>query len=221
MARRELEHFTIGGSYGGNQTWFRSFMMRLGGCGAETACDLSIYLELHKGAGGLCPLDVHALTRRGYVDFAHEMERYLWPRRTGIDKLSIFTEWYGKFLRDRSGAAAGTGAPGNSFGISLEAFDGSEPYERAAENVISRIDAGFPIPTLVLRHQDKAFKDYVWHWFLINGYEEREETVLVKTVTYSEYQWLDLKKLWDTGYENRGGLVLVSGSPEEGESDDH
>ena len=127
MARRELEHFTIGGSYGGNQTWFRSFMMRLGGCGAETACDLSIYLELHKGAGGLCPLDVHALTRRGYVDFAHEMERYLWPRRTGIDKLSIFTEWYGKFLRDRSGAAAGrSGAAGNGVDRKAETAESTE-----------------------------------------------------------------------------------------------
>ena len=47
--RRELEHFMIGYSYGGNQDWFRTFMMRLGGCGAETACDSSLYFALHRG----------------------------------------------------------------------------------------------------------------------------------------------------------------------------
>ena len=37
--KRELEHFYIGYSYGGNQDWFRTFMMRIGGCGAETVGD--------------------------------------------------------------------------------------------------------------------------------------------------------------------------------------
>ena len=35
--RQELQHFHIGDSYGGNQDWFPTFMMRIGGCGAETA----------------------------------------------------------------------------------------------------------------------------------------------------------------------------------------
>ena len=51
--RRELEHFYIGYSYGGNQDWFRTFMMRLGGCGAETACDSSLYFALHMGVEGI------------------------------------------------------------------------------------------------------------------------------------------------------------------------
>ena len=44
--KKELEHFMIGASYGGNQEWFRSFMMRIGGCGAETACDSCLYFAL-------------------------------------------------------------------------------------------------------------------------------------------------------------------------------
>ena len=51
--RRELEHFMIGNSYGGNQDWFRTFMMRIGGCGAETACDSSLYFAIHKGVEGI------------------------------------------------------------------------------------------------------------------------------------------------------------------------
>ena len=113
--RRELEHFMIGYSYGGNQDWFRTFMMRLGG---------------------------------------------------------------------------------------------SEPYETAAATVKKQIDEGYPIPTLILNHKDRSLKDYVWHWFLINGYDENDGEMMVKTVTYSGFQWFDLRKMWDTGYKNKGGFVL-------------
>ena len=61
---------------------------------------------------------------------------------------------------------------------------------------------------LCLLHKNKAFSDYKWHWFLINGYEIRDDKTLIKAVTYSEYEWLDLKALWDTGHERRGGFVL-------------
>ena len=43
---------------------------------------------------------------------------------------------------------------------------------------------------------------------MINGYDAADEAFLVKTVTYSKYEWLDLRELWDTGYERRGGFVL-------------
>ena len=197
--RRELEHFYIGYSYGGNQDWFRTFMMRLGGCGAETACDSSLYFALHRGVEGIYPFDAENLSKREYVDFAHMMEKYLWPRLSGIDKLSIYIEGYSKYLSDRGVDC-----------ISMDTLDGREPYEKAAETVRKQIDAGYPIPTLILNHKERSLKDYVWHWFLINGYDEKDGTMMVKTVTYSWYQWLDLRKLWDTGYNNRGGLVLYS-----------
>ena len=195
--RSELEHFYIGGSYGGNQEWFRTFMMRLGGCAAETACDSSLYFALHRGVQGIYPFDINDLTRSDYVDFAHQMEKYLWPRWTGVDKLSTYIDGYTKYLADRHVA-----------GISMSAFSGNEPYEHAAAAIIDQIDAGYPVPTLILNHRNKAYKDYVWHWFLINGYETQEDTLLAKAVTYSGYKWLDLRELWDTGHTNKGGLVL-------------
>ena len=52
----------------------------------------------------------------------------------------------------------------------------------------------------------------MWHWFLLIGYsdEESEETPRrhVKAVTYGEWAWVDFDRLWDTGYEQKGGLVL-------------
>ncbi len=197
--KRELEHFKIGDSYGGNQDWFRTFMMRLGGCGAETACDSSLYFAIHMGVEGIYPFDKENLSKDDYVDFAHMMEKYLWPRLSGINRLDIFVDGYTKYLNDRGVTCIG-----------MDMLDGSETYENAAAAVTKQIDSGYPVPILNLNHKEKAFKDYEWHWFLINGYEETDNTLFVKAVTYSGYQWLDFRKLWDTGFANKGGLILYS-----------
>lgn len=195
--KRELEHFFIGSSYGGNQDWFRTFMMRIGGCGAETACDSSLYFAIHRGVDGIYPFDSNILSKEEYIEFAHMMEKYLWPRMSGIHKLSTYVEGYSKYLSDIGISC-----------IKMNMLDGSEPYELAENAVKHQIDEGYPIPTLILNHKEKSLKDYVWHWFLINGYEERDAGLMVKAVTYSGYQWLDLRTLWDSGHSNKGGLVL-------------
>ena len=199
MGRKTLEHFYIDDSYGGNQDWFRSFMMRLGGCAAETACDSSLYFALHRDIEGIYPFDKNNLSKVAYVDFAHLMEKYLWPRMSGVNRIDIFIDGYANYLRN-----CGVDC------IGMRAFPGSEPYEKAAEALMRQIDAGYPVPTLVLNHKDKSMKDYVWHWFLINGYEKQNESddLLIRTVTYSEYQWISLKRLWDTGHDMKGGFVL-------------
>ena len=197
--RKELEHFYIGSSYGGNQDWFRTFMMRIGGCGAETACDSSLYFAIHRDIENIYPFDKNDLTKADYVKFAHMMEKYLWPRMSGINRVDIFIEGYAAYLKDRG-----------IRNIEMEELSGSEPYENAAAAMIRQIDNGYPVPLLILNHRDRSLKDYVWHWFLINGYDRPDgtEEIRVKAVTYSGYQWLDLRKLWDTGYMNRGGAVL-------------
>ncbi len=234
--KRELRHFRIGDSYGGSQDWFRTFMMRIGGCGAETACDSSLYFALHRGISGLYPFDLSALTKEDYVEFGHRMEKYLWPRMRGINRPEIFAEGYRRYLRD-CGVTR----------LSVDTLSGSVPYETAARAVRDRIDDGCPVPVLILNHRDKKLKDYVWHWFLLNGYElpdrargnmpektavpektaapentaadpgasgaDMYQGMQVKAVTYSSFCWLDLERLWDTGYEEKGGLVLFRAAP--------
>ena len=195
--KRELEHFTIGDSYGGNQDWFPTFMMHIGGCGAETACDSSVYFALHRGLESIAPENAATLNKRDYIRFAYRMKPYLSPRRTGIDRLDIYIDGYAAYLRDCGETR-----------LSMTPFDGAEPFEAAREAIIRQIDLGCPVPTLILNHRDKTFRDYVWHWFLINGYDETDTVFLVKAVTYSHYEWLDLRALWETGYERRGGFVL-------------
>ena len=196
--KKELPHFNIGASYGGNQDWFPTFMMRIGGCGAETACDSSMYFALHRGLSKIAPENYRALCRDEYVDFAYVMKPYLSPRMTGIDRLDIFIDGYSQYLRDRGEDS-----------LSMTEFSGDEPYDSAKSAVIRQIDGGYPIPTLILNHRDKRYEDYVWHWFLINGYDDTNG-FYVKAVTYSGYEWLSLKDLWNTGYLRRGGFVLFN-----------
>jgi len=203
--QKELDHFMIGRSYGGNQEWFSNFMMRLGGCAAETACDSSVYFAREKGITQAYPYDAQQLTRKEYVEFSKIMEPYLKPRRSGIDRLDIFMDGYGRYLRDRGVTQ-----------VTMTGLEGYEPVEKARAALIAQIDRGLPVPVLVLMHKNRKFRDYNWHWFLVNGYKTIDEShTLVKAVTYSEYQWLPFEELWDTGYQRKGGLILYDTDPVE------
>jgi hypothetical protein len=195
--RVELPHFYIDSSYGGNQDWFRDPMMKLGGCAAETACDTSIYLDLYKGVK-LYPFDKNSLSKSDYIKFGGKMKPYLHPRFSGIDRLSIYIDGFTKFLRD-SGSD-----------ITLSGTEGFEEAEKAKKTVKSQLDSGLPVPYLCLHHGNPAFKEYEWHWFLLNGYEEYENTLMVKAVTYGEYEWLNFDELWNTSLSPKGGLISIT-----------
>ena len=89
----------------------------------------------------------------------------------------------------------------------MEEFDGSHTHEEAAALIKGQIDAGFPIPYLMLRHTNPEYKDFVWHWFLCYGYEEKEDDFLITVATYGEATTFSLKDLWNTGYDEKGGLI--------------
>ncbi len=200
--KKELDYFNIEELYGGNQEIFADLWMRGGGCAAVTACDLSIYLDLYKGTRdggqGLYPFDLKNLTKESYERFAMLMKPYLRPRFSGIDKLDIYLGGFQKYLADRGCDR-----------IRVSGFSGSEPFEKAREMLISRIDAGFPVPMLNLRHKDRTFSDFEWHWFLLTGYECFDDSIMVKVVSYGEYVWFDFKALWNSGHRLKGGLIIV------------
>lgn len=197
MTAAELEYFTIGNCYGGYQEWFTDPWMRLGGCAAVAACDSSIYFARQLGKVKLYPRNCRKLSKRDYVGFSQKMKPYLRPRRSGIDTLELYMDGYVNYLHDCG-----------ERGITMEGLHGSRPVEQADEAVRRQIDSGMPIPCLTLHHQSPNLKDYVWHWFLLTGYQQAEDTLLVKAVTYGSWRWLDFHELWDTGFEQKGGLVL-------------
>ena len=102
--RKELPHFYIGSSLGGQQKWYSrltDFAMNVGGCAAVSACDCAICFEKYFGLRGLYPFDLQNLTQEDYLRFGKIMEPYLYPRWSGVDRLDIYLDGFGRFLKDR------------------------------------------------------------------------------------------------------------------------
>ncbi len=199
--KRELEYFSIDGAVGGNQEWFKNVVMYIGGCAAATACDCCIYLALRMGMTQLYPFDIRHLTRQDYIDFSMKMKPYLRPRVNGVNKLYMFTDGFGKYLSDAGERR-----------LRMEELPGTCSYRQAEEFIRQHIDSGYPVPYLMLRHKKARYKDFVWHWFLCYGYEQREDGLWVTVATYGEKSVFPLRELWDTGYEERGGLIGFCGN---------
>lgn len=205
MVQKELPHFYIGSNYGGNQDWMRDPMMRLGGCGALAACDTCIVLAREFGFASLVPFDVSDLTKADYQAFGKLMKPYMPPRRTGINRLATFQEEFQKYLDDRAEETGERPVAG------VRLMHKTLPWQAAAEQIKVQIDKGIPMPTLLLHHEDRRFKFYLYHWFMMNGYKELDDgTLYVKFVTYGKSEWLPFKEFWNTGYPlEDGGVVLV------------
>ncbi len=203
--KKELNYFTIEEAYGGSQDWFEEFMMHLGGCAAATAIDSTIYFALYDGMEAFYPFDLHHLSKKDYKAFGGIMRPYLKPRMGGIRKLGWFINGYEAYLDDvrkEKGLGADYGR------IEMKEFPGENQVDAAADLIRRQISKALPVPYLLLEHQDrKQFEDFIWHWFLVTGYEETEDDFLIQAATYGEKTMLSLPQMWDTGKEEKGGLI--------------
>lgn len=195
----ELEHFTIDGAYGWNQDWFPSFFMRVGGCAAVTACDSCIYFALRFGKSDWIPFDPAEISRRNYLVLSERMKPFLHPRMRGVDRLDIYQYGLDAYFRNIGVR-----------GLDVGALQGDSPYALAAQKLKAQIQARYPVPFLTLMHSNPDFDFYQWHWYLLMGFQETPETLMVKAVTYGAWRWLDFRKLWDTGKQEKGGMILFS-----------
>ena len=194
--KKELPYFNIGKSYGGNQRWMIDPWMHLGGCAALTTCDLLIYLALHKGKKELYPKNPDSITRRDYVKFGMSIKPYLQPRESGIKDLDTYIASVKQYFEDVEADY-----------INVIGLEGTEPYEKARQTIMASIDRKIPVAYLMLKHEDKSFDFFEWHWFIVNGYEKKEDDIYIKVATYGKAHWLNLSKLWDTGQDEKGGIV--------------
>lgn len=69
--RLRHSYISVGGSYGGSQSWFESWTMRRSGCGVVAAGDVLLYLGLHRK--GCRTEEMHGLF---YEDGKISQERY-------------------------------------------------------------------------------------------------------------------------------------------------
>ena len=198
IMRKELDYFWVGEEYGGRQSLLPDFIMRFAGCAAVTACDSLIYMTLYKNLKNLCPFSTDQLRGRDYVAFFKTVKPYLRPRLMGINRLEIFVAAFKKFLKEHG-----------TFFLDVLPWSGDHDEQDTVNTIRQQIDRGFLIPYLLLHHKNPNFENYEWHWFLLTGYDEKPDgRFLVKAVTYGAYEWLDFAKLWNTGYDRKGGLIL-------------
>ena len=102
MSKKILDYFTIDGTPGGNQEWLTDCDMNMGGCGAVTACDVSIFpSRLDPGKfGTLYPFDVKNLSRGDFIKFASSMRPFLSPRYHGIDYLETYICGFYDYMKE-------------------------------------------------------------------------------------------------------------------------
>ena len=193
----KIDYFQIEGTPGGNQDWCTDFWMYLGGCAALAACDTSLCLAQNNNLKECCPFDTDNITRKAYVDFSMIMKPYIHPRVGGVAKISIFTEGFGKYLKDRG------------YDVTFDTCPGEESYEAACNFVKKSLEKNLPIAFLLLRHRDKSLKDLNWHWFMIIGYSIQNHNFIVKYHTYGQEQEVDFRLLWNTGMYRRGGMASI------------
>lgn len=202
--KKELEYFEIDGAFGGSQDWFTNVVMHIGGCGAATACDCCIYFALYCGMSKLYPFNIQKMNKEDYKRFSQIMKPYIRPRAGGVKKPEWFIEGFQNYIQDVNRQK------NSSIQIDMQKLDGSHSFDEAKNAVIRQIDGDYPVPYLMLRHKNQKFKDFIWHWFLVVGYEEKEDDFLIKTATYGEATVMSLKELWDTGCDEKGGIILMN-----------
>lgn len=163
-----------------------------------TACDLCIQLSRQFGINALYPYNAHRITRQDYTRFSAVMKPYLHPRWQGIDTLDLYLYGLSAYWRSVGvRSLKGSGLPGTA------------SWQEARELIRDSIDAGIPVPCLLLYHKSRALKNLEWHWFNLAGYEERDEGFYVRAITYGTFYWLNLQELWDTGQRRKGGLIRI------------
>lgn len=195
---KELEFINIAGGYGADQNKLATYFQRLGGCGAVTAADASIYLsKTFPRLQGLYTGPKEPISQADYQTYFEEVKRFLHPRIGGISRLETFADGFRAFAESK--------------GVAVETtlFHGEKPYPAAEAFVRSALDAGYPLAYLLLLHQNPAFADYTWHWFLLTGYEARSDGFQVQIATFGKRHVLPLAPLWDTGHPKQGGMVLI------------
>ena len=197
-SKKILDYFMIEEAPGGNQDWLPEWDMNMGGCAAVTACDVCIYLSRFEKFRSLYPFNPEKLSRQDFIDFASRMKPFLYPRYHGIDFLETYICGFYDYLRKISNSS-----------IKFEGVSGNVDYENFSAAIINQIDKNFPVPFLLLNHQNKIFDDFEWHWFNLAGYEILEDDINILTVTYGEYKWLSLRGIYDTKYERKGGIIKI------------
>lgn len=199
MSGRELNFPRVDGIYyGGDQNWYRHWLMRLGGCSTTTACEACICLARQRSdMRKLYPGDPACVSREAFCRFADSMFAHVHPGIGGLTDV----DRYAAMLRGYT-ACCGVAAV-------VDTLRGDAPLAEAERFIREAVDDGRPVAYLMLRHRDVRFDEFEWHWFSVTGYTETPGGLRLTAGTYGKRYELDLTSAWDTGFAWKGGLAAL------------
>ena len=195
--KKELDYFRVDNWIGGNQDRVIDPILHFAGCAAIAASDSCVFLSRYFGRTALYPSPSDHLTKKEYTALLRRMKKYLHPQKYGIDNVRQFILGFRNYLND----AGESGLWAEEYSTHHSEADGITVIRR-------QIDSGILVPFLMLRNRDKSLSWYDWHWFLVTGYEDREDGFYIRVTTYGTHIWLALHRLWETGFDKKGGLVI-------------
>lgn len=194
MEVRELDFLKVNGAYGGNQYQFRHPIMNRGGCSTVCGCHAAALLAVHDPKrADLYPYAGLDLSQPEFTKFADRMYRFVAPGFRGMAETKLFERGFAKY------------AAAHGIEVQFESLQGDASYEEARNMIHRYIDAGISVQYLLLRHTNPLFDEIEWHWFTITGYQGDE----IIYSTWGERRTADLKLLWDTGHQEKGGILAV------------
>ena len=178
--------------YGGSQDWFPDGWKRMSGCGATAGAGAAAVLAanvpgaqalagpLAEAIGGNPPESCGSVPKAAYVDLMLEMFSRMTPKMMGYP----YAGKWGRAFRTYAGEK----------GVAAEAdvYDRWERWQDAFAFVKTHIDAGIPVPMLVLYHRAPEMQDEIWHWILVTGYEEPGDEDAAARIIVSDYADRDL-----------------------------
>ena len=200
MDKNELKFFLIDGKYyGGDQNWSNHKWMKLGGCSTVSFCEACICLAgTFRKLRGLYPYDPIHVKKQEFMDYFKMVFQYVYPGIGGLSSIERFKRMAQSFVDTRD------------INVGFNCLSGSAAYEDAESFIVGHIDQGYPVMYLMLKHKDRAFEDYEWHWFTVTGYERAYNGLRVEFATWGEKHSFMLENAWDTRKTMKGGLVAMT-----------
>ncbi len=175
--------------YGGNQYWFPKKFNQLSGCGPVVAANITAYLSqtFKDKYNDLYPYK-GIVNKKDFTLHMVEIRKYVKPGIFGLTSVNKFSDGVLAFSKNR--------------GVSLTSHildEKADSIQEAINFILEALSQRLPIAILVLKHQNKEFKEFTWHWMTITGLNLKPEsnTFYISVSTYGEHREINLDLLWN------------------------
>ena len=175
--------------YGGNQYWFPKKFNQLSGCGPVVAANITAYLSqtFTDKYNDLYPYK-GVVNKKDFTLHMVEIRKYVKPGIFGLTSVNKFSDGVLSFAKNR--------------GISLTSHildEKADSIQEAIDFILEALSQRLPVAILILKHQNKEFKEYTWHWMTITNLNLNSQSnrCYISVSTYGEHREINLELLWN------------------------